>query len=497
MGDSKILDSSSLAFDSSLEVFSSPASNLGVSSIKNLIYKPNNQFSAESSVRFHIPMSGATYLKLSDTKLQVKFRIVHGENNPITTVEQTSPNRSKRSATAEQSQQGQAGQAGQGKNAAETAGTAADSGQSKGSPNLSNSPQGLVAPVNCLFHALFDQVELILGNQTVSNVSGYSFKALANVLLDTSESVKNTKLKSALFEKDTGGSVNDANLSVVASNEGLKRRFERCKNSKVVTLHGSLDLDFFKQNRLLLNNIPLTLILNTTSNSFRLMSAEVPAQDYRIQILDYSLTLAHVQPTPTALLAHQEMLNDSKLVRYFYIKEDLRRYTVSSGSSSFFIQDMFQSRVPQRMLIYFVNSSAHSGSMGENPFYFHHHNVSEIRVTVNGETAPGGVITTDFDNDDFAEAYESIFNTRPQNRDGNEITNGITPYDYANGYFFAHINFQPQSFAGSFFPLRNDGAVRLELKFKRPLQQTIVLMALAYMGNHIECDFARNIFVSH
>ena len=99
----------------------------------------------------------------------------------------------------------------------------------------------------------------------------------------------------------------------------------------------------------------------------------------------------------------------------------------------------------------------------------------------------------------FTGSIISIFKTKPQNRDGatNVITHGITPHDYAYGYFFAHINFQPQSFEGSFFPLRNDGAVRLELTFKRPLTQPVVLMALAYMGNHIDCDFARNIFVSH
>ena len=333
----------------------------------------------------------------------------------------------------------------------------------------------------------------------MSNVSGYSFKAVANLLLNTSESVKNTRLKSILFEKDTSGSMDDANLTRLGTNAGLMERYKRCKNSTTVTLSGLLDLYFFRQTRYLLNSIPLTLILNSTSNAFRLISAEMPTQDYRIQILDYSLILAHVYPSAAALLAHQDLLNDSKLVRYFYIKEDLRRYCISSGSSSFFIQDMFQSKVPQRLLIYFVNSSAHSGSMGENPFNFHHHDISEIRVTVNGETAPGGVINTDFDNEDFAEAYDSIFKTKPQNRDGvtNEITHGITPHDYANGYFFAHINFQPQSFEGSFFPLRNDGAVRLELTFKRPLTQPVVLMALAYMGNHIDCDFARNIFVSH
>lgn len=486
MTDDKVLSTSALSFDSALDAWSQPSVNLGIKTIRFLKYKPINSYSAESSVRFHVPNNGSTYLYLPQTSLEVKFRIVYGDNKLIRE-DEAPEGREKRDAGGGSSAGRGAAGAGQDRPAAKPGGS---------SPGES-APNGFVGPVNFTLHSLFDTCELQLGGQTVTNISGYAFKAVVNTLLNTSESVKNTSLYSQMYAKDTAGCHDDVNPTFVGTNKGLTERYERCKNSKVVTLSGFIDVDFFNMQKYLANGISLTLILTNTSNAFRLLTAEEPTPDYRIEILDYTLIMAHVHPSPNALLATQELLSENSLLRYFYIKETFHRYSITSGVTNFFCENLFSNSIPQRMVIFFMASGAQTSSFKSNPYLFAHYGLTRLALTINGETAPGGIISTNFEQDDFSEAYSTIMRTNPQTLGrGMEVTNGITAKDYANGNFFVHLNLQPQSFMGSFFPLKSEGSTRLELRFSSPLPETIIMGVIAYTGSFVEVDYARNVFLA-
>ena len=68
----KVLESSDLAYEDTLNLFSVPVSNLGVTDVKYLTHKPVNQFSAEGDVKFHVPGVGTSYIDLSNVYLSTR-----------------------------------------------------------------------------------------------------------------------------------------------------------------------------------------------------------------------------------------------------------------------------------------------------------------------------------------------------------------------------------------------------------------------------------------
>ena len=201
MAEEKVLDGTNIAFDANLDCLSAVASNLGVAGVRYIAHKPVNQFSSESSVRFSNNNNGSSYLYLPHTSLEVKRRIVKGDRELI---KEQDKNKTKSPTNSSASK--------------------LDTGTDVTDDGSKQTSDGLDGPVNGLFHALFDNVQLSLNSQVVSNISGYSFKAMANLLLETSDAVKKTLLKSVMFEWDTPGAMNDPNLTELVSNKGLKKR---------------------------------------------------------------------------------------------------------------------------------------------------------------------------------------------------------------------------------------------------------------------------------
>ena len=79
----KVLESIDLAYDDTLNLFSLPLSNMGVTDVKYLPHKPINQFSAEGDVKFHVTGSGTAYIDLSSVYLKTSVRLVKGDGSPI------------------------------------------------------------------------------------------------------------------------------------------------------------------------------------------------------------------------------------------------------------------------------------------------------------------------------------------------------------------------------------------------------------------------------
>ena len=53
--DEKVLRSSDIAYDNSLDVFQVPVANLGVSDTKNVSFKPSNSYDIEGNIKFRVP----------------------------------------------------------------------------------------------------------------------------------------------------------------------------------------------------------------------------------------------------------------------------------------------------------------------------------------------------------------------------------------------------------------------------------------------------------
>ena len=98
----------------------------------------------------------------------------------------------------------------------------------------------------------------------------YLYKAYIDTLLNRSPNDK-VLLTSELFEKDTAGYDDHADIRT-GSNTGAYRHSLYTVEGRVLELEGHLHLDVFRQNRLIVNEVVLTLKFWPSKNAFRLMS---------------------------------------------------------------------------------------------------------------------------------------------------------------------------------------------------------------------------------
>ena len=105
--------------------------------------------------------------------------------------------------------------------------------------------------------------------------------------------------------------------------------------SQPVELLSKIDVDVFKMNKYLLNGVTIDLNLTPTSSRFRLQSANKEKTDYKLEIIDITLILKHVTPSGLILLGHQDvMLKEISRAKYFYTKEELRKFNLAKDTSS-------------------------------------------------------------------------------------------------------------------------------------------------------------------
>ena len=133
---------------------------------------------------------------------------------------------------------------------------------------------------------------------------------------------------SQLFAKDKAGHHDDADLRNRANN-GLYIRSMYTEEGRFLELEAPLHLDVFRQKRLIVNGVSLTLMLWPSKNAFRLMSSEEGAA-YAVQILDASFKLYLQKPNARGLMTQSKLLANGT-VMYPYVSTSFKIASLSKG----------------------------------------------------------------------------------------------------------------------------------------------------------------------
>jgi hypothetical protein len=334
-------------------------------------------------------------------------------------------------------------------------------------------------------------VEVRLNDRVVTGgQTGYSYKALMNTLLGETE-MNDAELECSMFHKDSTTFMDDFSL-LTGSNEGFKKRALATSGSQAVELLCKVDVDVFKVNKYLLNGVTIDLTLTPTSNRFRLKSANQLTTDYKVEIVDITLILKHVTPTPLILLGHQDvMLKEISHAKYFYTKEELRKFNLARDTSSYYIEDAYNGRVPSKIVIGFVSGESMSGSLKKNPYNFQHYDITSINVSLSGTPTPAGPLSVDFTSDKYIHCYSELY------RGKQNCTNKarITREEYKDGYTLFVIDLAPQNYT-EFYPVTREGCVRIELRFISPLEESVVMLTKVTYPGLFTIDYARNLYLT-
>lgn len=338
-----------------------------------------------------------------------------------------------------------------------------------------------VAPAHMLFHALFRKVDVYLGGRLITpSTDTYPWKAAIETLLNFGKDAKESQLYSIFYHKDADGI------------GGVRRRLDLTRGSKVFELYGPLHVDMFFQDKFLLNEVPMRVVLSRSPPNFSLHSND-PQADFRLEILQAIMYVRRVKISPTIEIAHAKALERSNAI-YPLHKTQIEVIPLGVGMQVLTKDSPFGGKVPRKLVIGILSAPSFNGGYADSPFRFMHENIQRIDITLDGEPIADTPLSCDFDKDLYLRAYHNLFNC--MNKSYADYGSDITFAEFKNMYSLFCFDLTADSCGNSVdhFELDRKGHLRVVMGFP-PIQNTIYVIMYGEFENTLEITKEREVIL--
>jgi len=159
------------------------------------------------------------------------------------------------------------------------------------------------------------------------------------------------------------------------------------------------------------------------------------------------------------------------------------------------INNAFLGPVPDPILIAIVKNAAFVGSASTTTFQFHHCDMTNFVLYVNGGQPPSEPLTMDCSSPFGATiAYETLFSSTGIHHD--DRAHMIIMEMFTKGFYTLGFDLTPDKEADeNHISLHRQGNVRFEALLLKPLPEHVTGILYAEFPGHIEIDNARNVTV--
>ena len=260
-------------------------------------------------------------------------------------------------------------------------------------------------PVNNLAHSIIKQIDLQLNGTLISPQSDtYHYKAYLETLLNFDREDGNTVLgPQGWFNQvdsppqwtnnntdSTAPHVDYQNLSAnhqwaLAAMEGETAKYAGGVTHSLVF---TPQLEVFHTGKLLVPGIEIkmkfhfngpNLFLNGVALAGRLMEDDVK--------LRFHLCQLRLNEAVYSILSAQRH-NEGEIATYPTVRSEIRTFSMQGNLVRFDIPNLFQNRVPDRLIVGLVDSRAFNGDVTRDPFCFQKFGLTSIKQIVKGEEYP-------------------------------------------------------------------------------------------------------------
>jgi hypothetical protein len=350
-----------------------------------------------------------------------------------------------------------------------------------------------VGPQNLFLQSLFSQVNVSLNDKLVTpSATTHSYRAMIETLLNFGPAAMRSRMQTSLFFMDTAGKMDVHNPGALDANAnmGLKKRHGFVATSRSCDMSGPLHADICFQERLIIPGVDIKVKLVRSANSFCLMAGgENPA--YKVLIEEAVLRMRRVSVSPTLPLDHEKFL-DKTTAKYPISRVEVKSIAIPQGLLSLDREKVFLGVLPKRVVIALVHSEAFRGSYVKNAFNFHHYNITQVGLSVNGDSRkPIQVQFGDGGDGLYIRGYETLFSG--MDKMFADSGNLISREDYGKGYTLYAIDLTPDLTSSEHFNPVQTGNVRLSIQFARALPNTVTCLVYVEFESLIEIDKSRNI----
>ncbi|KAM3914020.1 uncharacterized protein F54H12.2-like [Leptodactylus fuscus] len=287
-----------------------------------------------------------------------------------------------------------------------------------------------VGLVNYPIATLFSQTDVMLGDRLISRSDNfYTYRTYIKTILNYSPQSLSLQFTSGLFYKDTAGHHHERTLA--GNNLGFAKRARYTSRSRPVQLLGSIFGNIFNQPKLILNGLDLK------------------------------------------------------------IRACLKVYSIPAGTHLTNQENLFLGQVPKTVIIRFVENEAFIGSYNRNPLCFHHYNVNQASLYLDGQQIPARPFQPDFETASAVREYAALLHISGKQR--SDSGSAIDRDEFINGYTCFAFDLSPDQGPGGHFSLIKTGNLRAEVHFAVPTPHTVNMIVYSIHTNIVEINNRREI----
>lgn len=266
-----------------------------------------------------------------------------------------------------------------------------------------------LAPIQSIGQTFIQQLKVEAGNTELYD-SGplYPFKAYMTTELSFSDNVKNHFMACAGYYKTLRHDD--------STDEGFRKRCALFANGRKAQFLSRLDFDLGNQELYLLNNLDLLFTIYRAKDTFLLQCLRAAAgaqggvSTYRLHLHDIKLYVKMVEVQPSLNLSIYKML-EKQPATYAVRKTEIKSCFLTAGRTEI-DHNIFSAAIPRRLTIALVQNRAFNGDLGCSPFNFRPYAIRELSVHAAGQIYPAVPHRMDFGRSacmrPFVDMYEAM-----------------------------------------------------------------------------------------
>ena len=170
---------------------------------------------------------------------------------------------------------------------------------------------------------------------------------------------------------------------------------------------------------------------------------------------------------------------------YPLLKTEVKTFAVGKGQYNVNLDDIYQGKIPNRLILGMLSADAYAGDLTKNPFNFKHYNFDFICLYANGRSVPSKALQPKFASNNYVEAFQTLFTG--MELDSKYAGLQCSCLDYAKGYTLVVFDLSSEV---------TDAAIQLEIRFASALPEAINVILYASFPGEIKIDQARSIQVT-
>ena len=342
-----------------------------------------------------------------------------------------------------------------------------------------------VGLTNLPIASFFRDVTLHLGTKQIEGGQmNYPYLGYFPTVMQFSPAAQKSHMLAQGWFKDTAGKMDED-----TDNKGYAERAKLMEAGKEFELMGPLFLNFCRQGQFLLPSVEM--IMKFLPNEAEFVCFSSTNTKVKIKFEAAILFVPRYKVNPSVIVGHNNGLKHQNAL-YPLQHAEVQTFTISAGMQSYNKDHLFPDQAPKLLLVGLVENAAFNGSYTKNPFNFQHFNLNKIALYREGSSIPGLPFEPNFKEGRYLQDYMNTVSVFKYNN--SDETNGLTPFEFANGYTIYAFDLTADNEAGAEHrQIIKSHDLRLELSFENALKQSINVVMYCVYDSAIEITHMRDV----